>query len=158
MEGLSIQKNSLKEFFDSFIFGLPANSESYCMHHAIISVYSTNKSSLRSASLCDSLAQVFFQRNVTLGGTTGKLNYYTKLALDIGIKGTTTRTKAGFFVQLNHNIPRLIAGKNWSSLYSNSLTTVMGRQWQNQAIGLGLAHFGASGYGLFNLSNSIDDK
>ena len=93
-----------------------------------------------------------------LGEATGKLNYYTKLAFDMGIQGVTKRTEAGFLVQLNHNIPRLLKGKNWATLYSKSLSTILGRQWQNQAIGLGLTHFGASGFEVFNLFNSIHEK
>lgn len=82
------------------------------------------------------------------GGAAGELNFYTKLAYDIGFKGGVERTTAGLFVQINHNIPRILSGKGWATLRSSSATTVMGRTWQNQAIGLGLVNLSISGYGL----------
>jgi RHS repeat-associated protein len=73
------------------------------------------------------------------------INYYTRLAMDAGYstKLAGSHVKAGLFVQMNHNIERaVVQGLGWKTLYSNSAATIMGRAWQNQAIGLGLSQIG----------------
>jgi hypothetical protein len=90
-----------------------------------------------------------------LGGSAGKVNYYTKMAWDMGIRGTSpTSVKAGFFVQMNHNAYRLMTGRAWSTLYSKGNAAIQGRIWQNQAIKSGLFGVGTGfGLGYYNLTH-----
>lgn len=93
-----------------------------------------------------------------LGDAYSKINYYTSKAIDAGYSTTLTGAKveAGVFTQLNHNIPRIIADKSWSTLYSQSAATIMGRTWQNQAIGLGLTNIvDGTTLSIYNFNQSI---
>jgi RHS repeat-associated protein len=82
-----------------------------------------------------------------LGGASANLNYYTGLARSLGYSGTTTRTAAGVFVQINHGAARILSGRMPNLLYSSNLPTVIGRGWQNQSIFMGL---GLGAYGTFS--------
>ncbi|MBW8688405.1 RHS repeat-associated core domain-containing protein [Chitinophaga rhizophila] len=93
-----------------------------------------------------------------LGEAAKKLNTYTARAVEAGFAGNVSqRVKAGLFVQLNHNVPRLLNGKNWATLYSTGSATIIGRTWQNQAIGLGLLNtVGGGTLGALNYNKSIN--
>lgn len=83
----------------------------------------------------------------SIEGANKSLNYFTKLAIDMGFssKLSSQKIKAGFFVQLSHNVDRLMAGKATKTLYSFSPATIMGRKMQNDAIQFG---FGFVGFGI----------
>lgn len=87
-----------------------------------------------------------------------KLNTYTARAVEAGFTGNVSqRVKSGIFVQLNHNIPRLLNGKKWATLYSTGSATIIGRTWQNQAIGLGMLNVVGGGVlGTVNYNKSIN--
>ncbi|WP_147320148.1 RHS repeat-associated core domain-containing protein [Chitinophaga silvisoli] len=93
-----------------------------------------------------------------MGDAAKKLNTFTARAVEAGFTGTASkRVKAGFFVQLNHNIPRLLSGKNWSILYNSGKAAIVARTWQNQAIGLGLSNIvGGGALGTLNFNKSIN--
>ncbi len=80
----------------------------------------------------------------TLGKASSGLNYYTLIAKNLSITGKTSRTAAGIFVQINHNLNNIMNGNPIKILYSSTLTTITGRSWQNSSIGMGL---GLGGYG-----------
>ena len=86
-----------------------------------------------------------------VGGSAAKINYYTSKASKLGYSTSLTgaRVKAGIFVQLNHNAGRFLQGRGWKTLYSNAEATIIGRKWQNQAIGSGLLHIGVGTGSLF---------
>ena len=98
----------------------------------------------------------------TMGGASKYLNYYTnaaRTATNAAGEALYSRAplgyqvKAGFFV----NAARAIAGK--PALYSSTEATVIGRAWQNQAIGLGLFNTGVSvGAGIYNLTPSSGNQ
>ena len=82
----------------------------------------------------------------TIGGAFGKINYYTGIAMDLGYSTELMgiRAPSGIFTQMSHNAYRISAGRVPAILYSNSMATMIGRQWQNQSIGMGL---GLGGFG-----------
>jgi len=86
-----------------------------------------------------------------LGESAAKINYYTYKASQAGYSTALSgaRVEAGVFVQLNHNLGRLVAGKGWKTLYSNSAATIVGRQMQNQAVGSGLLGIGVGTGSLY---------
>jgi RHS repeat-associated protein len=94
-----------------------------------------------------------------LGGSSARLNYYTLKAMEMGYSTTMTgaRVRAGIFVQINHNLARVMQGKAMKTLYSNSAATIIGREMQNQAIGSGLLGVSAgTGSLIYNLSDYYD--
>jgi RHS repeat-associated protein len=75
------------------------------------------------------------------GGANASINYYSKLAMDMGYSSALTgaRVKAGIFVQINHNVHRLAQGLAPKVLFSASPASIVGRSLQNQAIGIGFS-------------------
>jgi hypothetical protein len=95
-----------------------------------------------------------------LGGSAAKLNYYTLKAIEMGYSTSLTgaKVKAGIFVQINHNIARIMQGRATTTLYSNNAATIAGRELQNQAIGSGLLGVGAGTGSLYYNLNGYFDK
>jgi hypothetical protein len=92
-----------------------------------------------------------------LGGASKTINYYTQAAKAAGYSTDITGAKimAGPFVQVSHNIRNLFTGRSIKILYGNSEATIVGRIWQNQAIGLGTLNIGLSvGTGIHNINLS----
>lgn len=92
-----------------------------------------------------------------LGGASRSVNYYTQAAVEAGYSTELTgaRVMAGPFVQASHNVRNLFTGRGLNLLYSNSEATIIGRAWQNQAIGLGTLNIGLSvGAAVNNLSGN----
>jgi hypothetical protein len=95
-------------------------------------------------------------KNIVVKGASSSVNYYTSLAIKSGASAELTgaRVQAGFFVQTSNDLGRILMGLAPRTLYSNSAATIIGRAWQNQAIGEGLMFTGVgTGSLIYHLSN-----
>jgi RHS repeat-associated protein len=86
-------------------------------------------------------------------GFSKELNYFSYVAyLQFGVEAKMAqRMIAGPFVQINHNLGKLISGQRPQLLYSYSKGAYYGRVMQNHAMGSGISLMGYSGTTSFGL-------